>query len=699
MKRHVAAISVIAGLWVACDNATGPGPAETPERPLYYLKALTDNGDAQSDTVLATLALPFRVLVRRADTPAPDVPVRWEIDGDTLTGVPNYTATSLTNSSGIATSPFRLTLGSRAGAYAVRARVQGVIITSPIQLFTEVPCGSALCFTATALPGRPRHLRYVSGNGQVATVGTTLDADYVVQSTDAYGNGSPGAVIDWAVTAGGGAIAPTQGTSTAPSGFASARHTLGSFDETQTVRASAAALPNAPQVTFTATGFSALPVSSVIVTPESVSVQSDRTTQLSVVLRDADGRLVIGRPITWTSLDPAVATVDTNGLVRGTSPGTTLVTAESEGVSDGAAVTVTAGPPPVIFASIVAGAFHTCGLRSDGAAYCWGDNSYGQLGSGFPNNSTRPVVVAGGHVFTKLVAGSQHTCGLKSTGAAYCWGRNDDGELGNGQTTHSSIPVAVSGGMAFASLGTGGYNTCGVLSSGVAYCWGWNEYGQLGDGRFSSAAIPVAVAGSLRFATIGTGRGWHTCGVTDTGLGYCWGRNSSGELGNDSVLVSAVPRAVSGGLSLVAMSTGAFHTCGLTSAAVVHCWGDNHWGELGDDFSGLGRPTPGPVSGSADISMLTAGLGHTCQVSNAGVGSCWGLNGDGQLGDGSTTQRPTPVAVSGGLTFSMLAGGGYHTCALSIAGVAYCWGGNFLGQLGDGTTTSSSLPVRVVSGP
>jgi len=695
MTRRLAWIGLV-GLWVACENATAP--TEIPERPLYYLKALTNNGDRQNDTVLATLALPFRVLVRRGETPASGIAVTWEIDGDTLIGVPPFTTTSLTDNTGIATSPFRLTLGSTAGPYAVRARVQGVFVPSPIQVFTEVPCGSALCFTATALPGRPRHLRYVSGDGQIATVGTTLDADYVVQSTDAYGNGSPGAVIDWAVTAGGGTIAPTQSTTTAPRGLASASHTLGSFDETQSVRGTATALPGAPQVTFTATGFSSLPVASVTVTPESVSVQSDRTTQLSVLLRDADGRLVIRRPITWTSLDPAVATVDTNGLVRGTSPGTTHVVAESEGVSDSAAVTVTVGPPPVIFASIVAGGFHTCGLRDDGTAYCWGENTYGQLGNNTVTSSSTPVAVLGGRSFSTLVAGTEHTCGLTATGTAYCWGRNDDGQLGSGTHTHRSVPVAVASAEPFSSLGTGGYHTCGVTSHETGYCWGWNDNGQLGNGTFDSRSLPAAVSGGLRFAVIGTGFGWHTCGVTTTGAAYCWGRGSDGQLGNDFSM-SAIPVAVRGGLSFTTIGTGAFHTCAVTSADVTNCWGDNHWDELGDSSTSFSRSAPGPVSGSSGVSRLTSGLGHGCEVSSSRAASCWGLNSDGQLGNGSGARGRTPVPVSGGLTFSTLAGGAYHTCGLTSTGAAYCWGSNVSGQLGDGTTTSSSLPVRVVSEP
>jgi alpha-tubulin suppressor-like RCC1 family protein len=693
--RRGPAVAATAALVFACNDASAP---EMPERPLYYLKAPTNSGDRQSDTVLATLPLPFRVLVRRSDTPAPGIEVNWEVDGDRLTGTQSFRAISVTDNAGIATSPFKLTLGSISGTYAVRARVEGVVGPSPIQVFNDIHCREGICFTAIARPGKPQHLRYVAGDGQVATVGEQLPADFIVQSTDAYGNGSPGVVIDWQVIAGGGAVTPTQSTTAPPRGFAFARLTLGPVDDQHQVRATARALPIVPSVTFNATGYSALPVASVTVTPESVSIQEERSIQLSVVLRDANGRLILSRPVTWISRDPAIATVNATGLVRVTSPGSTTVIAISEGVTDSTAVTVTAGPPPVLFASIIAGGDHSCGLRSDGAAYCWGNNDFGELGDGSLTSRLTPVSVSGGYVFTQIVAGADHTCGLTTTGKAYCWGRGDEGQLGNGGTGIAAAPAAVEGGLVFASLGTGYYHTCGVTSAGKAYCWGMNDYGQLGDGTFSTSAIPVAVQSPLSFVALSTGRGWHTCGVTSAGAAYCWGLNLSNQLGSDSPVHSAVPVLVSGELSFSATVTGLYHSCGLTAGAVVQCWGDNHWGELGDGFPGSDRSTPGPVSGSADMRTLTSGLGHTCQASNSGVASCWGLNDAGQLGMGSNSEQlATPVEVWGGYSFVALAGGGGHTCALTTAGVAYCWGFNGSGHLGDGTTTNSPYPVRVVS--
>jgi alpha-tubulin suppressor-like RCC1 family protein len=90
--------------------------------------------------------------------------------------------------------------------------------------------------------------------------------------------------------------------------------------------------------------------------------------------------------------------------------------------------------------------------------------------------------------------GENHSCGLTSNGSAYCWGRNGLGRLGDGTTTDRSTPVAVSGGLSFIAVSAGSNHSCGLTSSGNAYCWGWNFYGQLGDGTTSSSYTPVRIS-------------------------------------------------------------------------------------------------------------------------------------------------------------------------------------------------------------
>jgi alpha-tubulin suppressor-like RCC1 family protein len=169
------------------------------------------------------------------------------------------------------------------------------------------------------------------------------------------------------------------------------------------------------------------------------------------------------------------------------------------------------------FASVSAGYEHTCGLTPGGVAYCWGSNFYGQLGTtatlgqcAAPGDSfacsSAPVPVAGGLTFTALSAGWYHTCGIATGGAAYCWGYDWKGQLGTGDSTRqcswagltfrcSPVPVPVAGELTFETLEAGATHTCGRTTAGVFYCWGDNLGGQLGTGTWSDSPRPVRVLG------------------------------------------------------------------------------------------------------------------------------------------------------------------------------------------------------------
>ena len=103
------------------------------------------------------------------------------------------------------------------------------------------------------------------------------------------------------------------------------------------------------------------------------------------------------------------------------------------------------------FTQIATGKYHTCAVAVDGAAYCWGLAESGQLGNGQNHTVSRvPARVAGNLDFTALAAGNGHTCGITTDGSAYCWG---DVVIGPDQChrgiTCSTTPVRVPGNIRF----------------------------------------------------------------------------------------------------------------------------------------------------------------------------------------------------------------------------------------------------------
>ncbi len=347
------------------------------------------------------------------------------------------------------------------------------------------------------------------------------------------------------------------------------------------------------------------------------------------------------------------------------------------------------------FTTIAAGGLHTCGLTSDGLVTCWGRNNVGQLGDGTTTDRRIPTPIQGGLTFASISAGAYHSCGVTTSGAAYCWGSNYAGQIGDNTTTDRSTPTPVSGGLTFSSISAGPTTTCGVTGSGDAYCWGYNNYGQLGDNTTTNRLVPVAVQGGSSFAQIEVGNA-HTCGVKTSGTAYCWGQNLFGQLGDNTATDRHVPTAVQGGLSFTRLAAGAEHTCGVTTSEVAHCWGHNTNGQLGINSALTSSPVPVQVVTPQHFSHLAAAYYHTCGVTATGAAYCWGFNNKGQIGDNSTTTpRLLPTLVQGGLSFSLTTQGQYYSCGVTTLGVGTCWGLNAQGQLGDNSTTDRLVPTPV----
>lgn len=266
----------------------------------------------------------------------------------------------------------------------------------------------------------------------------------------------------------------------------------------------------------------------------------------------------------------------------------------------------------VAFTKIAAGGYHTCALTATGEAWCWGWNAEGQTGIG---SAGSPVILPqrvqdGGLRFTEIAAGESHTCALTAAGAAYCWGGNARGELGSDPATSGAIvptPIPVPGGHTFTSIDGGLVHTCALDVNRRAWCWGDRTRGQIGDGVVgNSIAPPTQVPGTLTFTQLSVG-GETTCGVVESATSpvMCWGRGDQGSLGNGTLTPSqgspvTVTALVVPGPVLttprvdVSQGSGGNGSlvCAQNTLGEAWCWGPGGTGQLGDGTTVTTAATP-----------------------------------------------------------------------------------------------------------
>jgi len=284
--------------------------------------------------------------------------------------------------------------------------------------------------------------------------------------------------------------------------------------------------------------------------------------------------------------------------------------------------------------------------------------------------------------FTAQSAGDAHSCALTIAHFVYCWGLNGLNQIGDSTNVARYIPTPAKGRIPLQQVSSGGSHACGIGFDGIAYCWGGLPPGSP-TATPPPLLSPTAMAGLSGMAQLSAGlvgQFSRTCGVTGTGITYCWGNYDT-------------PARVPGAPLFREVTTGGGHACGLTTDSVAYCWGANNDGQLGDSTLN-DSAAPVLVSGGHRFRQIAAGGDHTCGITTNGTAYCWGYNGSAQLGDSSSTSRTTPTPVRGGLTFSEISTGISHTCGLATDGV-YCWGSG-AGLLGDGSSGSSLVPRRIV---
>ena len=293
-------------------------------------------------------------------------------------------------------------------------------------------------------------------------------------------------------------------------------------------------------------------------------------------------------------------------------------------------------PPAGVFTAISAGTDHTCGLRTDGTVECWGSEHDGTVDP--PNGA-----------FTSISTRYRHTCGLRANNAVECWGRNDFGQ--------TDVPDG-----AFAAVTAGSVHSCGIRTDGTIECWGQTHFTPPA-GTFTSLTswCGIRTDGTVecfggyttpphgRFTALSSGGYFYSCGLRTDSSVQCWGHNYSGE--------STPPTG-----RFTAIASGVEHSCGIRTDGTIECWGHAD-----------GRTTP-PDGTFASVSAS----GHSCGIKTDGTIECWGADHYGKA-------SPPPGE------FSYVGTGGFFSCGLTTNGTIKCWGNEGYTRPPDGIFTKLSV--------
>ncbi|MEC8520288.1 MAG: ELWxxDGT repeat protein, partial [Candidatus Thermoplasmatota archaeon] len=378
---------------------------------------------------------------------------------------------------------------------------------------------------------------------------------------------------------------------------------------------------------------------------------------------------------------------------------------------------------------LATGVSHTCAILDNGDVKCWGDNGYGQLGTGAQSTLYAPpstsINLGTGRTAVALAAGHYYTCAILDNGDLKCWGRDNMGQLGDGGAINwydytlspSTTAIDLGTGRTAVAVAAGEAHTCAILDNGELKCWGMDVKGQLGDGGSdTNTAAPSSTAidlGTGRTAVAVAAGSLHTCAILDNGDLKCWGDDNTGQLGNGPIYSTPVRSPPSTAIDLgtgrtaVAVSAGDGITCAVLDNGELKCWGYDSHGQLGDGGA-TRQDTNAPSSTAIDLGTgrtavaVANGWYQTCAILDNGESKCWGLDNYGVLGDGGTTNTnlnaPSSTAIDFGTgrTAVAVSSSQWHACAILDNGEMKCWGRDQSGQLGIGPSNGDrSSPVSV----
>jgi hypothetical protein len=344
------------------------------------------------------------------------------------------------------------------------------------------------------------------------------------------------------------------------------------------------------------------------------------------------------------------------GYVLGTTTGTPEPVAGLANITDG---TIGGAQATTQFYCVIQD------IQGTSEALCEGSNGSGQLGNGSMTDSDSPKIVVGVTNPQTIAAGAAFACAIDQNGTVYCWGDDTYGQLGNGDSGETvPLPSPVANLPSATRLALGSDFACALVQGGYVYCWGDNATGVLGGQEAGTyAPVPVLVSGfgEQVLSDITAGQG-HVCALSESGAVLCWGDNTYDQLGPAAISLPSSDTPVTAlGAGVTSISAGGDETCVIRTGGQVACWGADSEGQLGPegptDQTPSANPVVVPISNALGVSV---GGEHVCALLQDTTLECWGFDGSGQLGNGTTTGpllTPGLVVAAGTATLGADGGG------------------------------------------
>lgn len=195
--------------------------------------------------------------------------------------------------------------------------------------------------------------------------------------------------------------------------------------------------------------------------------------------------------------------------------------------------------------------------------------------------------------------------------------------------------------------------------------------------------------------------------VNWAGVGYSWGENAQGQLGQNSKSPESssvlTPKTIYGIHTFVAISAGELNGWGIDNTGLAWSWGNNVHGQLGNNTTSA-KSTPVSVLGvRKTFCAITSGDDFCCAVNHLGEVWSWGYNSLAQLGNNdqfhSDQSIPDLIWNGNNKTFCKIASGNAFSLAINMHGQLWAWGDNRVGQLGVNSTIQKYTPSSVLGNP